>query len=264
MSLPIEFVASATALECYLACPRRFRHRYIDRTPAAGPARSVAEPMRRGDLFHKLVAWDGLGLDTRIILDAENDPELEAIWDAYQAFQSTLLADSSTIMHNVTLSAHCGPVAIEARIDALVTGPDAGVTIYDWKTSPWPNRERLTNSAQSRVYPWVVWHAGVLDDSCSEFDLVYWFPGEPDDPLRLSCDHTLISNAADWLTGIIGTISADTRFEMTPYRLRCQTCEYLAHCGVQAERGQAEIPDEDWFFDAPADDDSFEGHWRTG
>ena len=62
MSLPDDFVASATALECYASCPRRFRQRYIDHLPSAGPDASMSEQMHRGTLFHRLVLWDDLGL----------------------------------------------------------------------------------------------------------------------------------------------------------------------------------------------------------
>lgn len=258
MSLPIDFVASATALECYLSCPRRFRHRYIDHLPTAGPDHKSSERMRRGDLFHKLVLWDALGLDASMILQTENDPELTDMWASYQDFRATLAGAGVAVLHDQVLTARCGTMPVQARLDALAFGPAGDVTIYDWKTSFWPNRARLVNSPQSKVYPFVVWNnRSRLDELAgqSRVNLVYWFPEEPEQPLRILCDSNYIEASTDWLRASIDTVVSDTSFEMTDDRSICRTCEYLAHCGVQTADGPSQELDEDYYQIPEVDED---------
>ena len=261
MPLPTDFVASATALECYATCPRRFRHRYIDRLPAAGPDETTASRMRRGTLFHRLVVWDDLGLDTSLILQAEDDPGLVEVWASYCQHREALFEGYTRIQHDQVLTARCGSVAVQARLDALAFGPDGGVTIFDWKTGLHPDRPRLSVSPQSKVYPYVVWntpavHDGLDDKIHARINLVYWFPDEPQDPLRIQCDTGHIEASSNWLSESLDTIMCDDLFEMTPDRRTCRTCEYLAHCGVRAEAGGEAVLDEDYYVPFFEEDDS--------
>ncbi len=139
MSLPIDFVASAAALECYETCPRRFQHHYLNHLPTAGPDPTTAARTRRGDLFHRLVLWHDLGLDTDVILQTADDPVLETQWAAYKSFQDTLSAGGCTVLHDQSLVARSGDFQVLAKIDALTVDPIGGVTIYDWKTSERPS-----------------------------------------------------------------------------------------------------------------------------
>jgi RecB family exonuclease len=261
VSLPIDFVASATALECYEICPRRFRHRYIDHLPTAGPDPANESQMRRGNLFHRLILWDDLGLDTSLILDAEIDPDLQAQWTAFRGFRESLTADGVSLQHDQTLSARCAGYQVQARLDAIAIRPGGAVTIYDWKTSRHPNHARLADSPQSKVYPFVVWHVmrnrpGVSLTDPAPISLVYWFPETPDMPLQIDCTPERLSIAAEWLEYALQTIAADAGFEMTHDRATCKTCEYLAHCGVRAEDGATWELDEDYYQLPEVDEDS--------
>ncbi|HEX2280163.1 MAG TPA: PD-(D/E)XK nuclease family protein [Thermomicrobiales bacterium] len=250
MSLPIDFVASATALECYEVCPRRFQHRYLDRVPAAGPDRGVTLRTQRGDIFHKLVVWESLGLDTSVILGTTDDPELPELWDSFQAFHATMRKHGATLRHDRTLTATCGPYSVMARVDTLSTG-DAGVTIYDWKTSARPDRGRLIDSAQSKVYPYVVYET-MRDAAPDSLSLVYWFAADPGNPLRIDFDAGKLDDTSSWLSNLLVTIAADREFSMTEDRRVCTSCEYLAHCGVRAEGDDSWEMDEDYY--QPVDD----------
>lgn len=252
MSLPDDFVASATSLDVYAVCPRRFRHRYIDHLPAAGPDDDTAGQMQRGNLFHRLVLWHGLGIDTGPILESEDDPVLRAEWDAYLLYRSSFSGDEVTIVHDQVLTASCGDVAVQARLDALAFWPDGDVTILDWKTSENPDHARLARSSQSKVYPFVVWNVLSWRDDLAltepaQIRLIYWFPQEPDTPLQIACSRQSIELAEHWLSDVLVTIASDDSFEMTTDRSVCKRCEYLAHCGVIPEDGDGWDFDEDYF-----------------
>jgi len=260
VSLPDDFVASATSLDVYAVCQRRFRHRYIDHLPAVGLDEDTAVQMQRGNLFHRLVLWHGLGIDTSPILDGEGDPDLQAHWDAYLAFRRSLPVDGVTILHDQVLTSTCGDVAVQARLDALAFWPDGDVTIFDWKTGANPDHARLKRSSQSKVYPFVAWNVLSRRDDLELSDpgqmrLVYWFPHAPDAPLQIACSRQSIDLAEQWLVDALATIVSDSSFEMTPDRSICKRCEYLAHCGVTAEDGDGWDFDEDYFNLPEADED---------
>lgn len=251
MSLPTDFVASATALECYECCPRRFRHRYLEHSPAGGPDPKSAQRMQRGDLFHRLVVWDDLGLDTSLILESADDPDLVQQWTAYQSFRQSLPANGE-LLHDQTLVARCGTHPVQAKLDALYLGDGGTVTIYDWKTGDRLGHERLRQSPQSKVYPWVVWEVmrrrpGVALTDPGQVELVYWFSTAPGRPLRIPCTLELLEESSQWLTSLLHTIAADDEFPMTPDRSICGTCEYLAHCGVEYVQGDPFDLDEDYY-----------------
>lgn len=255
MSLPVEFVASATGLECYLACPRRFRHRYIDRLPAAGTIEDTAGRIRRGDLFHKLVVWDSLGMDIESVLAVENDEQLADLWQSFARFQDVLYADGSTVQHEQVLTARCNGIAVTARLDALVTAPDGTITIYDWKTGSGDSSHRLVNHPQSQVYPWVVQQLR----QPPALHLVYWLPDKPDSPLHIACTPGYLRDAGEWLTNQLATIAADQEFPLTTNRRICRTCSYLAHCGVRAtNEGDDFYLDEDFYTPDPTGNDGFD------
>lgn len=250
MSLPVEFVASATGLECYLACPRRFRYRYIDRLPPARAGQDDDGHIRRGDLFHKLVVWESLGMDIESVLRVENDDKLADLWDSFTRFQDGLRADGSTVEHEQVLTARCNDIAVTARLDALVTAPDGSITIYDWKTGSGDSSFRLHNHPQSRVYPFVVQELR----NPPALKLVYWFPDNPDDPLLIDCTPAYLRHASEWLTNQLATINSDREFPLTGHHHICRTCEYLAHCGVHPSDGDDFFLDEDFFAPEPPDD----------
>ncbi len=254
MLLPHEFVASATGLECYLSCPRRFRQKYIDRLPASLSDKEAQKRFRRGDLFHKLVVWDSLEMDIAPILAFEEDDSLSAIWECYTRFQETLAANGATVEHEQVLTAHCNGIAVTARLDALVTAPDGSITIYDWKTGSFASSFRLVNHPQSQVYPWVVQQVR----KPPSLRLVYWFPEQPDEPLHIECTPGYLQDATAWLTDLLTRITGDREFAMTPNRKVCRTCEYLAHCGVTAEAGDDYYLDEDFHAPYPDDHDTYD------
>ncbi|MBA2454541.1 MAG: PD-(D/E)XK nuclease family protein [Chloroflexia bacterium] len=265
MSLPIDFVASATALKCYEVCARKFQHRYLDHVPTAGPDAESAEQMQRGELFHRLVLWHDLGLDTDVILQTADDPVLETQWAAYRSFGNTLGVDGSRVQHDQSLVARCGGFPVLAKVDALVVDPAGCVTIYDWKTTERPSPARFTDSHQSKVYPYVVWEVlrrrpGVALTDPAQVRLIYWFPSQPEEPLEIPYSPGRLAAGSGWLDGLLSTIASDCEFHMTTDRTRCQKCEYIVHCGVKPEDGDPLELDEDYHRTMELEDDSSFDH----
>lgn len=225
--------------------------------------------MQRGELFHRLVLWHDLGLDTSLILQSAGDPVLEAQWAAYQSFRDALSAGGVAVQHDQSLVARCAGYSVLAKIDALVVDPTGGVTIYDWKTAEHPNRIRLSDSQQSKVYPYVVWEAlrhrpGATLTGPAQIRLVYWFPSRPNEPLEIPYSPERLTTGSAWLAALLSTITSDSTFEMTSDRTRCQQCEYIAHCGVKPEDGHLAELDEDYYQLLDLEDDSSFDHavWR--
>jgi hypothetical protein len=94
MSLPRTFQFSATSLQDYVDCSRRFQLRYI--LQVAWPAHRtepIGEQERHRRLardFHWLAHQHLLGIPTETLCASIHDPDLERWWKAYLAYVAAL------------------------------------------------------------------------------------------------------------------------------------------------------------------------------
>jgi hypothetical protein len=152
MILPKTFQFSATSLQDYVDCARRFQLRYLLQIAWPAPsAEPISEQERHAQLardFHRLVHQHLLGLPAEKLSASVRDPDLERWWRAYLAYVPAL--SGSQMMPEIRLSTPLSGYRVLAQYDTIVidSRPSVGrgesteavsedrpfLLIIDWKT----------------------------------------------------------------------------------------------------------------------------------
>jgi hypothetical protein len=251
MSLPPDFHFSQGSLQDFVDCPRRFQLRYLDRIawPAvqAEPILDNERHMQQGELFHLLVQQHLVGVPVqRLTAMARSDADLAAWWEAYLTAAPADLAGQH--FPEVALSAPLGASGerrLVAKYDLVVLAPNGQAVIFDWKTSRQRAPRRwLAERMQTRVYPYLLLHAGVdLNGGrplpAEHIGMVYWFAGFPDRTERFAYSAGQAAEDEGYLQGLVERISllasGEGVFPLTPDETHCRFCVYRSLC----ERGTA-------------------------
>jgi hypothetical protein len=238
MSLPKTFQFSATSLQDYVDCHRRFQLRYLLQVAWPAPeAEPIDERERRGQLardFHQLVHQHLLGLPAELLSASVHDPDLERWWQAYltdapQFGTGSVVAEVglSTVLAGHRLMAQYDAIFFQARVSSgdaevkereLTSRPS--LLIVDWKTyRRRPSRVWLARRLQTRVYPLVLVQAGSPlfygSPSVGEAKVVtpeniemrYWLAEYPQDPESFIYDTDAYQGDLEYLTALIAEIT---------------------------------------------------------
>ncbi|MBN1484289.1 MAG: PD-(D/E)XK nuclease family protein [Chloroflexia bacterium] len=235
-TLPAGFRFSQTALRTYLACPYRFRLRYLERVPwpSFPPNPAVEAALELGRRFHELARQHYLGLDVSDMVEAAG-PELAEWWACLQTAGPELPVGAH-FYPEAGLSIPWGPYRLAARYDLLAVGPQS-VLVVDWKTG---RGLPPAGDVQSRVYLYVLSQGGraYYPDhtyAAEDLALLYWHPQGPRQQRR---DYSAAQQAADhaFLQEMIGEIAARPAQEMQRVEdpAACRDCAYTALCGRPA------------------------------
>ncbi|MGQ9786976.1 MAG: PD-(D/E)XK nuclease family protein [Anaerolineae bacterium] len=272
---------SASSLQDYVTCPRRFQLRYVLGWP--WPALETARPAEQeehiwlGRELHRLIHQHLLGIPVEQLSPMVQHPALERWWRAYLSFISGL--HPLRVLPEITLSAPLAEQRLVARFDAIAVAdqPAASgvrVIILDWKTYRHrPSREWLAARLQSRLYPVVFLRAGaalMAADDPSAVELWYWFAEHPMNPERLRYSAAAyradVAYLEDLITEIVrriaATASTSVAEEVWPLiedERQCRYCPYRSLCRRGVEAGPEEyMPD-----DAALHDDApYEMDWE--
>lgn len=249
MPLPSDFHFSQGSLQDFVDCARRFQLRYLDRIawPAvqAEPILENERHLQQGELFHLLVQQHLVGVPVeRLTAMAQGDSDLAGWWQAYQAAAPAALPGQR--FPEVSLSAPLGENGqrrLVAKYDLVALTPEGRAVIFDWKTSRHrPPRRWLAERLQTRVYPYLLLHAGADLSSGrpltpEQIEMVYWFAGFPDRPERFvyserqaAEDEGFVNSLADQIALLA---SGEGVWPLTPHEERCRFCVYRSLC----ERG---------------------------
>ncbi len=237
MTLPRNFQFSATSLQDYVDCSRRFQLRYVLQVAWPAPeAEPISEQEHHGRLardFHRLVHQHLLGLPTGILSASVHDPDLERWWRAYLAYVPTF--GNARILPEVGLSTPLAGYRVMAQYDAIIvshqhsaeqhTGARAALEylpsflIVDWKTyRRRPSRAWLARRLQTRVYPVVLLQAGASLGNWSQLgnagrpikpdvvEMCYWLAEYPEDPESFAYDAATYQADLDYLFALITKI----------------------------------------------------------
>jgi CRISPR/Cas system-associated exonuclease Cas4 (RecB family) len=244
VSLADNFQFSATSLQDYVDCPRRFQLRYLLGVawpaPQVEPALESERHARLGRDFHRLVHQHTLGVPEEALARSIGDPDLESWWRNYLAFAPHLPAGQRH--PEVGLSVPLGGRRLVAQYDLVVAAEDGRVVIVDWKAyRRRPTRHWLAGRLQTKVYLYVMAEAGrqintTLPPTPEQLEMVYWFANYPQEPERFSYDARRHAEARASLAGLIEEIVArqEEVWTLTPDEKQCLYCNYRSLC----ERGE--------------------------
>jgi hypothetical protein len=241
MSLNPDFHFSASSLQDYVDCPRRFELRYIERL--AWPALE-SEPvlehelhMRQGYVFHKLVQQVFLGLGDSIHDLPDSDGELKTWWDNFR--QSSLVDELPQRRYpEHPLTARIGDYRFVAKYDLLAVDPGQKVIIADWKTSRRRTRsDRLKLRLQTRLYPFLIVKAGRFLNggkpvAPDQVHMVYWFAAHPQQPEWIAYSQHQFEADQQYLTALAQNICERPagEFPLTVSERSCGFCVYRSLC----------------------------------
>jgi CRISPR/Cas system-associated exonuclease Cas4 (RecB family) len=245
MSLPPDFQFSQGSLQDYVDCPRRFQLRYVQRVawPAleAMPVLEHERYLQQGAAFHRLVHQHLVGIPAGQLSRMVNDDDLRQWWRNYLEARPTDLP--SARYPEVLLSAPVGDYRLVAKYDLVAVDAGERAVIVDWKTSrKRPERERLAERLQTKVYPYLLVRAGAHLNGDQpvqpeQVEMVYWFADAPADPERFTYDAAHYQADEERLTELIEEIANldDDGWYLTSQERHCRFCRYRSLC----QRGMA-------------------------
>ncbi len=262
MLLPKAFMFSATSLQDYVDCPRRFQLRYALQVawpaPEAEPISEREHHSRLARDFHQLVHQHLLGLPIENLSASVHDPDLERWWNAYLSYVPSF--GNARVMPEVGLSTPLAGYRLVAQYDAVVVSDQRAMLIVDWKTyRQRPSRDWLAQRLQTRVYPVVLVQAGasitympLSEDSGNPIEpdtveMRYWMAEYPRDPESFRYDEAVYQADLGYLVNLITEINErlgddehiarssrgvapDEIWPLTDDVRRCRYCNYRSLC----------------------------------
>lgn len=240
------FVFSASSLEAFDRCPRRFWLYWVERLewPAHPLSLQREKELHMRARFHRLLQQHYLGIEVAAIVAREPaDSALCTWWRAFEQFPPPLPARPE-LFPEIVLTVPAAGHLLTARMDLLAVEPRARAVIVDWKTGGAPRREWAEQSWQSAVYRYVLAAAGApylgLEPvPPNRVEMVYWYAEYPASPLRLTYDereHAAVEARLWDRIAHIASLPAEG-FVATKEERECLSCAYRLYCG-QVEAGE--------------------------
>ena len=220
----------------YLACPRRFQLRYLERSPwPVGRQDPQGERSRElGQRFHTVLHRHFLGIPQGD--EVHSVPELRRWWGLFRTFEPQIPAGH--MKPELTLTAPIGGLSLTGRFDLLVVTGDA-VHIYDWKTyGRVRSTEELRRDLQSKIYLALVAESGnVLDREVRPEDvtLTYWFATDP--PVYVKITYGRREHFENWsylksiADEIESRLESKDQWPLTDELEECSRCAFQILCG---------------------------------
>jgi len=262
------FQFSQNSLQDYVDCARRFQLRYVlnQRWPAAEtePISEHEKFVEEGAQFHLMVQRHLLGIPVDKLIPAEGD--LRDWWLNYLTSDPLRGLPSIIRQPEAQLSAPLGEQRLLARFDLLCIDPGERAVIVDWKTSRYrPDRQKLGERLQSRIYSYVLAEAGshLFGGSIhpEQISLIYWFAYEPTRPEVFQYDSARHAENRVYLSDLVSRVLAhdESIWPLTADEDRCKYCVYRSLCnrGVKAgllEESAAEVLEHTFDFDFELED----------
>jgi putative RecB family exonuclease len=236
---------SPSRVGAYLACPRQYRYRYIDRLPSVGPP---AEPLQLGTLLHGAAAaylserptTDAEVLDTleRLLTSRADEPvdrpaplraQLAAlVLELHRCRADAVLADAAC-QTEVSLRARLGPLNIYTRAD-VVWRRDGEIVHDEYKlSSPEPALVQIA-TACARLGLRAIPNVGHLP---IRHRLVVF---RPEFSVReLAFDEPVFRLALRRLWDVATRLGAERAWAPNPRPEACGSCNYAAVCDAAAQ-----------------------------
>lgn len=266
--LPPTFAFSQSSLQAFEDCPRRFWLAYVQQLPwpavEAAPVQEHELLMRLGAAFHLLIERTEIGLDSDLFASGL-EPPLSEWYEAYQRHRPGDLSDDYIEVEQVlSIPVSIGEQSyrLAAKYDLIAAAEDGSVVIVDWKTTrkrtdPNTLRQRL----QTLVYPYVLVEASAKlpfgPVKPEQVEMLYWFVGAPQQPVRFRYDSAQHAAAEARLHGLLANILAGKseqdfpKVADTPISRKrfCSYCVYRSRCNRGVSAGDlTDLDDAEEFF----------------
>ena len=261
-AIPSSFIFSASSMQDYVDCPRRFQLRYLQHCdwPAVEtePVALTERHMERGHEFHRLAHQHHLGIPDDLLTAVADNTGLGEWWSDFLANGPAGLPPARRAEFALTM-----PLAgyrLGAKYDLVAAGPGR-LVIVDWKTNiKRPPRVALDLRLQTRVYPFLLAQAGGSIASAvvaaagappgvdpTTIEMVYWFTGFPRQPEVFRYSTASMEEDRDYLTRLISEIADNAAGTFSPAvdQQRCRFCVYRSLCERQVDPASYEDEDAD-------------------
>jgi hypothetical protein len=251
VNLPDDFQFSASCLQDFADCPRRFYLRYglgLAWPPlVTEPAREREQHLLRGSAFHRMVQQHLSGVPADCLEKFAQSGALLPWWSSYLAADMPSRLPGRRYVE-FGCSIPFNGRRLFAKYDLIVVGEDDTLTIVDWKTSlKRPARENLLAQLQTRVYRYLLTRVGAgltagAPVAPEAIRMLYWFAEFPQDPETLPYDSARFQADGEALERMADEILGRSRleeFEETARASSCKMCAYSSYC----EKGGSPV---DW------------------
>ena len=258
MNLSNDFHFTASNLQDYLACQRRFELKAILRCqwPAlpSQPVQEQEEHMRNGVQFHQFANQFFLGIPIENISSLIFNSDMQRWWNHFIGYFNSGNKDEFIVFEH-TLSGYFNHYPLLAKLDAIRRVKDKWL-IYDWKTGlHLPKPQTMRAKIQSRLYPFMLasFGAGLNKGQIvtpEQIQMIYWFPEFPDQPITIQYSPEKFDEDAAYLTTMMTEIENKNpgNFLLTENEKNCIYCVYRSLCARGTTAGNfnaAEEEDED-------------------
>jgi len=240
MPLPTDFHFTASSLQDYADCPRRFQLRHVLRlawpSVDAEPMGDFEQLLEEGSAFHRLVQQHYSGIPLQRLEKLASGDNLRRWWRNYLESGPTGLPPAR--YPEVDLSAPLGDYRLAATYDLIAIEEGSRALIVDWKTAHRrPVREWLAARLQTRVYPYLLVLAGhSLNGDApllpEQVEMMYWFADFPAQPEWFAYDAAQYDVDAAYLGALVAEIEGlgDGDFLLAEDERRCRYCVYRSLC----------------------------------
>jgi hypothetical protein len=260
MKLPVDFHFTASNLQDYLTCERRFELKAIEQRlwPAlpSQPVQEQEKQMRNGILFHEYINQYFLGIPIEKITALIQDTNIQQWWNNFlSSFSDAEKAEF--VAFEVPFAGYLNDYPVLAKMDAIRHHGKQWV-IYDWKTGfHLPKAQTMLKKIQSRLYPYqLVKYGARLNQgnpiTAEQINMVYWFPEFPTQEIRFSYTAAQYKEDEQYLSHLMLEITRKTMgdFSLTREEKNCLYCVYRSLCGRGTFAGEFSAHEDD---EIPAD-----------
>jgi CRISPR/Cas system-associated exonuclease Cas4 (RecB family) len=220
----------------YLACPRRFQLRYLERSPwPAGRQDPKGERSRElGQRFHTVLHRHFLGIHHGD--EVQSVPELRRWWRLFQTFEPQIPAGH--LKSELSLTVPIGGLSLTGRFDLLVVSGE-GVHVFDWKTyGRARSTEELRRDLQSKIYLALAAESGSVlkrEVRAEDVTLTYWFATDPPVIVKISYGRREHFENWSYLKAIANEIESRQEskepWPLTDALEECRRCAFQILCG---------------------------------
>ncbi|MEP0917323.1 PD-(D/E)XK nuclease family protein [Leptolyngbya sp. DQ-M1] len=231
-------------------CPRKFQHTYLEQLGSPNSLEQQ-EQLLAGSRFHALMQQWEMGLPIAPFL--QEDPQLRQWFHAFTAAAPQILQIHDPLFRE---SEHLRMLEFRGHIltvvyDLLIL-TEQEAQILDWKTYPKPSRSDLSQSWQSRLYPFVL--AETSEYAPEQISMTYWFfqaNGETAQSLKLPYSSRQHEETRQTLTRLLDQFGMwldryETQgefFPQTPEIVEsCADCSFAIRCERSAQDSVSSNP----------------------